>query len=77
LTVAVWRAKIGIHVLRNIHNPPAEGNFYEEKRDAIESMNVDDYIHYMVYMDKGDRMGNSYLITCNTWKRRKKFSSIC
>ena len=33
---------------------------------------VADYDHHMSYVDKGDRMANSYSISCWTWKWMNK-----
>jgi hypothetical protein len=68
----VWKDKRVVHMLTNIHNPPAEGNFCDEKGNAIKPLVVEDYDRHMGYVDKGDRMANSYLISCCTWKWTKK-----
>jgi hypothetical protein len=43
LTAIVWRDKRDIHMLTNIHNPPAEGNFGDEEGNAIKRLIVEDY----------------------------------
>jgi len=58
--------------LTNIHDPPAEGNFCNNNGKAIKPQIVADYNHQMGYVDKGDRMANSYSINCRTWKWTKK-----
>jgi hypothetical protein len=40
--------------------PPAEENFYDEQGKAQKPVIVTDYNWYMGYIDKGDRMANSY-----------------
>jgi hypothetical protein len=40
----------------NIHNAPAEGNFFNERGKAIKPQIVMDYNRHMGYVDKGDRM---------------------
>ena len=56
----------------NIHDVPVEGNFCNEGRKAIKPQIVIDYNHHMRYVDKGDRMANSYFISHRTFKRIKK-----
>jgi hypothetical protein len=68
LMAVVWSDKRDIHMLTNIHNSPAEGNFCDENRNAIKSLIVEDYYCHMGYVDKGDRMANSYSISRRTWK---------
>jgi hypothetical protein len=72
LTAVVWTDKRDIHMLTNIHNPPAEDNFCDEKGNTIKPLIVEDYNHHMGYVDKGDRMANSYSVNCRTWKWTKK-----
>jgi len=59
-------------MLTNIHNAPAEGNFCNGGGKAIQPQIVKDYNHHMGYVDKGDRMANSYSIGRSTFKRTKK-----
>jgi len=71
LTAILWRDKCDVRVLTNIHDPTAEGNFcYNGK--AIKPQIVADYNHHMGYVDKGDRMAESYSINHHTWKWTKK-----
>jgi hypothetical protein len=58
--------------LTNIHNPPAEGNFSDEQGNAVKPLIVEDYNRHMGYVDKGDRMANSYSVSRCTWKWTKK-----
>jgi hypothetical protein len=55
-------------MLMNIHEVPAKGNFCNVGRKAIKPQIVTDYNHHMGYMDKGDRMANSYSISRHTFK---------
>ena len=59
-------------MLMNIHNAPAEGNFCNEGGKAIKLQIVMDYNRHMVYVDKGDRMANSYSVSRRTFKWTKK-----
>ena len=59
-------------MLINIHIAPAEGNFFNEGGKAIKPQIVMDYKHHMGYVDKGDRMANSYSISRRTFKWTKK-----
>jgi len=72
LTAILWRDKRDVCMLTNIHSAPAEGNFCNEGRKAIKPQIVMDYNHHMVYVDKGDRMANSYSISRHTFKWTKK-----
>ena len=62
----------GLRVLTNIHGPPAEGNFCDNNGKAIKPQIVADYNHHMGYVDKGDRMAETYSINRRTWKWSKK-----
>ena len=67
LTAILWRDKRDIHILTNIHDPPAEDNFCNSNGKAIKLQIVADYNRHM-----GDRMANLYSINCRTWKWTKK-----
>jgi len=56
----------------NIHDPPAEGNFCSNNGKAIKPQIVADYNQHMGYVDKGNRMANSYSINRRTCKWTKK-----
>ena len=62
MTAMLWWDKRDICMLTDIHNVPAESNFCNEGGKAIKPQIVMDYNHHMGYMDKGDRMANSYSI---------------
>jgi hypothetical protein len=47
-------------MLTNIYNPPVEGNFCNEHGNDIIPYIVEQYIQHMGYVDKGDKMANSY-----------------
>jgi hypothetical protein len=51
-----------------MHAPHVEGNFTQESSQAIKPRVVEDNNAYMGYVDKSDRMVNSYGIACRTWK---------
>jgi len=59
-------------MLTNIHDPPSEGNFRDEHVNAIKPAIVADYNRHMGYVDKADRMANSYMASHRTWKWTKK-----
>jgi len=52
--------------------PPVEGNFTNKPGQAIKPHVVEDYNAYMRFVDKSDRMVNSYGIARRTWKWTKK-----
>jgi len=72
LTTILWRDKSDVHILTDIHNTPAEGNFCDDNGKAIKLQIVADYNCHMGYVDKGDKMTNSYSINHCTWKWTKK-----
>jgi hypothetical protein len=72
LTAILWREKCDIYVLTNIHDSPAEGNFCDSNGKAIKPQIVADYSRHMGYVDKGDRMANSYSICHQTLKWTEK-----
>jgi hypothetical protein len=51
----VWRDRRDVQMLTNIHNPPEEDNFCDEKWKHIKPNNVEDYCH-TGYVDKGERV---------------------
>jgi hypothetical protein len=61
-----------MHMLTNMHNPPAEGNFCEESGNALRPEIVEHYNQHMGYIDKSDRMANSHSIGRRTWKWMNK-----
>ena len=42
MTVVI-KDKHKVHTLTNIHDPPKEGNFYDERRNALKPGVVQDY----------------------------------
>jgi len=72
LTAIVWRNKRDIYMLTNIHNAPAEVNFCNKGGKDIKPQIVIEYNRHMGYVDKGDRMANSYSISRRTFKWTKK-----
>ena len=72
MTAILWRDKRDARILTNIHDPAAEGNFCDNNGKAIKRQIVADYNRHMSYIDKGDRMANSYSINRLTWKWTKK-----
>ena len=75
LTAVVWRDERDVCMLTNIHDPPSESNFQDEHGNAIKPAIVADYNCHMGYVDKADRMANSYPASRRTWKWTKKIFS--
>jgi hypothetical protein len=75
LTEIIWKDKQGMSILTNMHKSPAEGKICHECGRFHKLAIVEEYSRYMNYVDKGDRMGNSYSISHRTWKRIKKLFS--
>ncbi|PSN50206.1 PiggyBac transposable element-derived protein 4, partial [Blattella germanica] len=71
LTAIIWKDKRGVHMLTNIHNVPAEANFCDSHGNAL----IEDYNRHMGYVDKSDRMADSYSISRRTMKWTKKLFS--
>ena len=71
MTAILWRDNCDARVFKNIHDPPAEGNFYDNNGKAMKPQVVADYNRHMGYVDKGDRMANSYSNNRLTWKWTK------
>jgi hypothetical protein len=55
-----------------MHAPPFEGHFTNESGQAIKPRVVEDHNAHMGFVDKSDRMLNSYGIAHRTWKWTKK-----
>ena len=71
-SIVHWKDKRDVYVLTNIHTPPVEGNFCDESGNAVKPRVIEDYNAHMGYVDKPDRMVNSYGIARRTWKWTKK-----
>ena len=67
-----WKDRRDVYILTNMHSPPVEGNFTDDSGHAIKPRVVEDYNAYMGFVDKSDRMVNSYGISRRTWKWTKK-----
>jgi hypothetical protein len=61
-----------VHVLTNMHSPAVDGIFRDESGHAVRSHVIEDYNAHMGFVDKSDRMVNSYGIAWRTWKWTKK-----
>jgi len=64
LTAVVWKDKRYVCLLTNIHDPPREGNYHDEHRNAIKPAIVADYNRYMGHVDNLDKLANSYTASC-------------
>jgi len=56
----VWKDKRDVCPLKNIHDPPREGNYHNEHGNAIKPAIVADYNRHMGHVDNVDRTANSY-----------------
>jgi len=63
-----WKDRWDVYILTNMHALPDEGNFTQESGQAISPHVVENYNAYMGFVDKSDRMVNSYRIAHRTWK---------
>jgi hypothetical protein len=64
----IWKGKSDVCMLTVVYKPPAEGNFCDECGRAHKPTIAEDYSRHMGYVDKGDRMANSYSVSQRTWK---------
>ena len=60
LMAVVWKDKQDMCLLTNIHNPPKEGNYCDEHRNAIKPAILADYNRHTGHVDNSDRLANSY-----------------
>jgi hypothetical protein len=72
LTALAWKDKREVYILTNIHQPPTGGNFRDEHGNALKPATVKSYNTKMGYVNKSDRMANSYSISQCTFKWTKK-----
>ncbi|PNF36309.1 hypothetical protein B7P43_G00540 [Cryptotermes secundus] len=72
LSVVLWKDKRDVYVLTNMHPPPLDGNFQDESGCAIKPHVIEDYNAHMGFVDKSERMVNSYGMARRTWKWTKK-----
>ena len=68
LRAVCWKDRRDVYILTNMHAPPVERNFTQESGQAIKPRVVEDYNTYMGFVDKSDKMVNSYGIASRTWK---------
>ena len=69
-----WKDRQDVYIMTNMNAPPVEGNFTQESAQAIKPRVVENYNAYMGFVDKSDRMVNSYGTARITWKWTKKLS---
>jgi hypothetical protein len=62
------RDKHDVHILTNIHNTQALGNFYDMHGNSTKLAVIQDYNINMEYVNKSNTAANSYLIQCHSWK---------
>jgi hypothetical protein len=72
ISVLCSKDKSDEYVLTNMHSPPVDGNFRDESGRTVKPHVIEDYNAHMGFVDKSDRMVNSYGIARRTWKRTKK-----
>jgi len=61
MRAVVWKEKHDVHALTNIPDPPEEGNFCVESRNALKPASVEDYNGHVGCIDKSDRMQTATL----------------
>jgi hypothetical protein len=61
LTALSWKDERDVHMLTNMHNPPAEGNFCDGNWKAQKPAVVENYSRPLGCVGKGDRIANTLL----------------
>jgi hypothetical protein len=59
-TAVVWKDKCDVNMLTNIRDPPEEGNFCDESGKTLKPAVTEDNNRHTCYVDKSDKMVNSY-----------------
>jgi len=72
LTAIVWKDAQNVNIMMKMHSPPLEGNFCNEHDKAVELAIVQDCNRHTGYVDKSDRITNTYSISRPTWDWRRK-----
>jgi len=63
LTAMLWKNTQDVRILTITDRLQRDGNFYEEHEKAQKPINVTHSSWHMGYIDKGDRMADSYLLS--------------
>jgi len=69
--------KRDVCMLNNIHDMPQEENLCNKQGNAITLEIVKDYNHHMGYVEKDDRITNTYSISHCPWNWTQSCFSIC
>jgi len=75
LTAIARKDKRNVNILTNIHSSPLECNFCDQHGKAMKPAILQDNNRHMRYLDKSDRMTNSYSISRRTciWAKKLFF----
>lgn len=65
---AIWKDKQDMHVLTNVYQPTAEANLCDRSGIGHKPANVEDCSQYTGYVNRQERMANSYSVSQGTWK---------
>jgi uncharacterized membrane protein len=74
LTAVQSKDKRDVCMLNNIYDMPQEENLCNEQGNVIMLEIVKDYNHLMGYVEKDDRITNTYSISHRPWKWTKSCS---
>jgi transposase len=66
LSVVYSKDKREVYVLTKMHSPPVDGNFQDQSGHAVKHHVIEDYNAHMGFVDRSDRMLNSYGIARRT-----------
>jgi len=68
LTALIWKDRREVYMLANMDPPPAEGNFCDNSSRPVKPNIVERYNRHMGYVNKSDRMSNSYSMSRHAFK---------
>jgi len=77
VSAVVWKEKRDVNLLTNIRDPRREGNYCDERGNAIKQAIVANYNRHMGYVGNTERMANSYMARRRTWKWTRSSFSTC
>jgi hypothetical protein len=64
--------QMNVNILTNMHSSPLECNFCDQHGKAMKPVIIQDYNRHIRYVDKSERMTNSYSISKRTCMWTKK-----
>jgi hypothetical protein len=68
LTALVWKDRRQVYMPTNMDPPPAEEHFCDDRNCPVKANIMEQHNRHMGYVDKSDRMTNSYSMSRHTFK---------